>query len=100
MSFFDFGFDDNSACTKKVSSFFGDTEEITKREKRQGPNSEDDGEDHSEVEMKVLKKTKVHKVDTSLVSVLLTLSSPTSQTRTLTTTLKVSKSMVTQVTVA
>ena len=66
MSFFDFSFDDNSACTKKVSSFFGDTEEITKREKRQGPNSEDDGEDHSEVEMKVLKKTKVHKVDTSL----------------------------------
>ena len=61
MSFFDFGFDGNSAHTKKVSSFFDDTEE------RQGPSLEDDGEDenndYSEVQMKVPKKTKV---DTSL----------------------------------
>ena len=64
MSFFDFRFDDNSAHSKKVSSFFDDTEESKKKE-RQGPSSEDEGEDedndHSEV--KVPKKTKV---DTSL----------------------------------
>ena len=66
MSFFDFRFDDNSAHSKKVSSFFDDTEESKKKE-RQGPSLEDEGEDedndHSEVKMKVPKKTKV---DTSL----------------------------------
>ena len=41
MSFFDFRFDDNSAHSKKVSSFFDDTEE------RQGPSLEDDGEDEN-----------------------------------------------------
>ena len=67
MSFFDFRFDDNSAHSKKVSSFFDNTEETKKKEKRQGPSLEDDGEDeindHYEVEMKAPKKTKV---DTSL----------------------------------
>ena len=45
MSFFEFGFDDNSAHGKKVSSFFDDMKETKKREKRQGPGLEDDGED-------------------------------------------------------
>ena len=67
MSFFDFGFDDKSAHSRKVSSFFDDTEETKEKENRQGPSLEDDGDDenndHSEVEMKVPKKIKV---DTSL----------------------------------
>ena len=67
MSFFDFGFDDKSAHSRKVSSFFDDTEETKEKENRQGPSLEDDGDDEnndqSEVEMKVPKKIKV---DTSL----------------------------------
>ena len=67
MSFFDFGFDDKSDHSRKVSSFFDDTEETKEKENRQGPSLEDDGDDenndHSEVEMKVPKKIKV---DTSL----------------------------------
>ena len=63
MSFFDFRFDDNLAHRfLQVSSFFDDTEESKKKE-RQGPSLEDEGEDedndHSDVKMKVPKKTKV-----------------------------------------